>query len=106
MTNEKPKLYKTKYHGQTVYVYQEEHTDDKGINHCVGSFKDYKPRFKTYGEIAEFIAKSGLIKTKNNKLPTAEQIFEAIPNGEIFMLDVWCNMADELNKKKDNGNNS
>lgn len=48
---------------------------------------------KTFKEICEFIAEADILRNKAGEPPTAEEIFNYSPTGELFMISVWYEQA-------------
>lgn len=54
----------------------------------------------TMKEMCEKIVESDILRKPNGEAPTAREIFEYSPSGELFMVFEWYDMAVEVIKAK------
>lgn len=55
----------------------------------------------TMEKMCEFIFESGLLRREDDSIPTAMEIFNYSPTGELFMIFEWYNMAKAALKEKE-----
>ena len=60
----------------------------------------------TFLDMCKVIVKSGILRKQDGTPPTAEEIWNYSPNGELFMIFEWYAAAEKVLSDKASGNDS